>query len=174
MAVLHEFIVEVDKYLATPKRIVGATSSPLWQEGREIGGDSLEIKLPIEVNGEQHETQKFIVSAFPNADELIFSIGITFQWSVCRLDYDLDRPHSNAGYPISPGIPVIVMGNHYHPWSENRGLIKDISRPFELHVAVPLDVHIRQFDAALRWFCQQNNIELTDHQIELPSRTRLL
>lgn len=174
MASVQEFIAAADEYLAAPKQIVGTTSPPVWREGREIGGDALVIKLPIEINGEQNEAQKLIVTAFPNADELMFSIGIIFQWSICRIDYDINWTHSNAAYQVNSDIPIIVQGPHYHPWSENRTLLRDVSRPFELHVAVPLDVHIRQFDAALRWLCQQNNIELRDHQIELPLRTRLI
>lgn len=109
MTTVLDFINAVDQYLAAPKRIVGATSPPIWRQGREIGGDAQEIKLPIEVGGEQHESQKFVVCAFPNADELMFSIGITYRWAVCRLDYEPTRRHSNAGYVNSSGD-----SDHYH------------------------------------------------------------
>lgn len=174
MPTIHEFVTAVDEYMAATKQIVGVTTPQTWREGRQIGEGELIVRFPVEVNGEQFPYCSFIVLAFPYVDELKFTLTLVYQHAVSRLDYEIDRPHSNLNTAHGPEIPHSVIGPHYHPWRENRATITNLNEPFRLPIALPLDIHVRQFDAALRWFCNQTNIVLRDHAIELPARTRLL
>jgi len=174
MPTVAEYLATVDAYLAARKQAIGIDAAQLWREGRAVGEDELVIKFPIEVAGEQALTNSLVLSAFPDADDLKFSISLVCHWAVYRLDYELGRAHANNNRPHGLDIPAMVIGPHYHPWLQNRSTIHDVSTPIKLSVALPLDVHIRQFDQAFRWFCQQTNIELRDHEIELPPRQRLL
>lgn len=174
MPAVDEFVAAVDAFIAARKQIVGVTTPQRWSEGRAIGEGELALKFPIEVNGEQHPSRMFIVSAYPDSEELKFVINLTYQWSVFRLDYEIDRLHSNVNRPLGSKIPISVMGPHYHPWNENKAMIKHLNEPPKLPMALPLDIHIRQFDQALRWFCRETNIDLRDHAIDLPPRQRLI
>jgi len=109
-----DFVAAVDAYIAARKQIVGVTTPQMWREGRAIGEDELVVKFPIEVNGEQHPSHTLIISAFPDADELKFSITLVYQWAVCRLDYEIGRRHSNVNKPIDSNIPDFIIGPHYH------------------------------------------------------------
>ncbi|MGB9428502.1 MAG: hypothetical protein WCC11_01265, partial [Gammaproteobacteria bacterium] len=171
---VHDFLAAADQFMGERKRIVGATTPQAWREGRIIGDNERILKLPIEVGGEQHPEQTLVIAACPDADNLKFLISLVFRWSIFRLDYEIGRRHVNVNRPQYSNIPYTVIGPHYHPWAENKPSITSISEPFKLPWALPLDVHIRQFDGALRWFCQQTNIEIGNHQIMLPPKERLL
>jgi hypothetical protein len=157
-------------FLQTPKRLVGAESPIQWADGRNE--HEMVIHLPLEVNGEQSGA-KLMVVGFPRSRELKFRVAILMTRSVCRLDYT-DETHVNAvteGYKIQP----IVKGPHYHSWKVNRMLCRSTALPVRLLMAIPFDGKGRSFDAILRWFCSDNNIEglATNHCIELPKLDRL-
>jgi hypothetical protein len=163
----------VDAFLATPKRIVGYDISPLWAPGYAPG--TVEMKYPLEIEGELRGAQLMIVG-FPRERELKFRVGILFPAMICRLDYT-DETHQNSATGVLAGaVPPEVVGPHYHSWPLNRRFFRGTVRPVELHDAVPYLEPGRTFDAILRWFCTETNIEQLppDHLIALPRADTLL
>jgi hypothetical protein len=112
--------------------------------------------------------------AYPNHPTLMFRIGIKFlDHMVCRLDFELDGAHANNFSSWDDGLPGLVKGPHWHSWEINRRLIKSIGSAFELHNATPFSIS-RQFDASLRWYCGERQIEIGRHEIELPPKEMLI
>lgn len=165
------FIAEVDKFMSTDKVLVGADENLSWPPGRDP--DSHYLKLPLEVNGEQLGQSLFVV-AFPQHPTLRFTIGITFTYTVCRLDFHLEAIHLNGLSATSDGLTPIIKGSHYHPWEKNKECVESPDKAFKLHKAVPF-TDARQFDASLRWFCGENKILLPPfHEIVPPPKSRLI
>lgn len=174
MASAKDFIAAADGFLATPKRLIGSTTPQDWQEGRSSGEGALTLKFPIEINGEQDVRHKLALTAYPNDEDLRFHIALIFQFAIFRLDFHSSAQHGNIdAVRLRLPLPGTVSGPHYHPWDYNKRLIRNVSEAFKLTIAVPLDENIRQFDSALRWFCAETNIELANHEIQLPPRTGL-
>ena len=168
-----QFVAAVDAFMDMKKRLIGADVSPTWQAGRDP--DQLRLKLPLELDGVQHG-QTLCIDAHPAYPTLRFYIMILFAPegpSICRLDYRLDDIHPNNADSLVK-LPSMVCGPHYHAWRLNRHLAKSTAHALPLPNATPLP-KIRQFDAALRWFCSENKIILPPgHRIELPAKERLL
>ena len=66
--------------------------------------------------------------------------------------------------------PATVTGPHYHSWALNRRFFKGVTKAPRLLDATPYPGAGRSFDAILRWFCTDTNIESLppDHRIEPP------
>jgi hypothetical protein len=162
-----EFIAAVDAFMLAQKTLAGVDTPLTWQRARD--DDARRDKIPIQVNGEQHD-QFLMIDSFPEHDSLKFCVGIMFSdYVVCRLDFDLDDVHGNNH---APELPLLVIGPHWHSWELNRNTIT-LGHLF--HLSNALEFHdARQFDATLRWYCAQRNIVLGAHAIELPLAERLL
>jgi hypothetical protein len=149
----------------------------LFRPGLRPGFNQYEVvmKYPLEIEGELRGAQLMVVG-FPRERKLKFRIGILFPAMICRLDYT-DETHVNS---ISGGflgaVPCSVTGPHYHPWALNRRFFRGVTTPQRLHDAAPYNESGRTFDAILRWFCADTNIESlpTDHLISLPGPDLLL
>lgn len=166
-----DFVAAVDSFVPLQKTLVGAEMEPDWKRGREL--NERKLLLPIEVDGEQRG-QSLMVLAYPNNPTLMFKVGIQFLGHVvCRLDFEFEAVHANNFQSVGDGLPRLVVGPHWHKWVINKGYILSSGLPFKLRNAVPFDNHPR-FDAALRAFCAEWNIELGHHAIELPHRDALL
>ncbi len=90
---------------------------------------------------------------------------------------DTDETHANSVDGMLAGsVPPIVQGPHYHAWPLNRRFFRGSAKPPKLHDAVPYNEAGRTFDAVLRWFCNDTNIEQLppSHMIELPRSDLLL
>jgi hypothetical protein len=173
MATVADIVSAVDAFMATPKRIIGFDTAPQWGDG--FSPNERELKYPLEVEGELRGAQLMIVG-FPRERELKFRIGILFPAMVCRLDYT-DETHGNSADGILAGkVPAEVAGPHYHSWPLNRQFFRGMLRPPKLHDAVPYVESGRTFDAILRWFCTDTNIEPLppNHQIALMRADTLL
>ena len=164
------FVQAVDAFMAANKVLVLGNSAPQWQQARDNAAKRL--KMPLEVNDEQHG-QFLLIDSFPNHQSLRFHLAIIFDnpaapadhgQVVCRLDFHHEAIHSNG---FGQSVPELVRGPHWHSWELNRHTIKRIDRHFDLHLAEEF-TQARQFDAALRWYCKERNIQLGAHQIELP------
>ena len=117
-----------------------------------------------------------MVVAFPHQRELKFRLGIQFPGMICRLDFTAET-HPNTLDGIKVGlVPPIVTGPHYHSWPINRRFFRGVTKPPELHDAVPYREAGRTFDAVLRWFCTDTNIDSLPpgHRIAMPPRELLL
>jgi hypothetical protein len=94
-----------------------------------------------------------------------------FPAMICRLDYT-DETHSNSisGFLLR-AVPHVVTRPHYHSSPLNRRFFRGITAPQTLHDAVPYNEPGRTFDAILRWFCADTNIESLPpgHLISLPA-----
>lgn len=161
-----DLVAAVDSFMAAKKRIVGAHSAPEWRKG--FSPLEMEMKYPLEVEGELRGSHLMIVG-FPREYGLKFRLGILFPAMVSRVDYT-DETHVNSLALASDGVPTSVSGPHYHPWTMNRRFFVGTTKPPKLHNAVELACDGKSFDAVLRWFCAETNIESLppDHMIELP------
>lgn len=162
----------VDRFLATPKLIVGSDMPLAWAQGHSES--ERVIYLPLEIEGEQTGA-KLMVVGFPRERSLKFRLGILFPGAVCRLDYT-DETHPNTLSAPEDGIPPIVTGPHYHTWRVNRRFCRGGQLPPKLHNAELYQASARTFDSVLRWFCSDNRVEGLpgNHSIQLPTTDRLL
>jgi hypothetical protein len=157
----------VDAFMATPKRIIGADLPGEWLPGYRP--NEREMKYPLEVEGELRGAQLMVVG-FPRERQLKFRVGILFPAMICRLDHT-DETHTNSLGGIDYlGLPPIVVGPHYHSRAINRRFFRGATVPPKLHDAIPHGAPGRSFDAILRWFCADTNIEAppANHAIGLP------
>jgi hypothetical protein len=164
--------IAVDGFLATPKSIVGANTPLPWAQG--YSPNERVVRYPLEMNGELTGAQLMIVG-FPEARILKFRLGILFPGNVCRLDFT-DETHANTSRLPEDNIPAIVSGPHYHSWRINRRFCRGRSLPLRLYNAESFVSEARTFDAILRWFCADNQVQglPPGHLIELPRPERLL
>ncbi|MBS0566093.1 MAG: hypothetical protein JSS59_01605 [Proteobacteria bacterium] len=162
-----EFVAAVDAFMLAQKTLAGVDAPLTWQRARD--DDARRVKIPIQVDGEQHD-QYLLIDAFPEHESLKFCVAIMFsEYVVCRLDFDLEVVHGNNH---SHELPLLVVGPHWHSWELNRTTI-ELGHRF--HLPNALEFHeARQFDATLRWYCAQRHIALGAHKIELPHAERLL
>lgn len=166
MPTREEYVEEVTEFLAKAKTLAGIDMPIPWQPNREP--DEMCIKVPIEVDGIVSE-QKLIVVFFPAYPTLKFTILIVFGVAICRLDFDETGGHTN-GFLNLEHLPTIVQGSHFHRWSSNVRFVQGYAKLPELRNAEAIPT-IRNFNAALRWFCDEAHIALPhNHQIELPPR----
>lgn len=167
-----EFVATVDAFLAAPKIALRADEPMDWSLGRDAG--ELRVSLPLEVSGEA-AGQTLMVQFYPTYPLLMFRLSVNFEPVVCRLDFELDGTHGNNLAEPRENLPPVIHGPHYHAWPLNRRLVTSSRAPLKLKNALPLQTQIRQFDAALRFFCADNNIVLPrGHRIELPDKRSLL
>jgi hypothetical protein len=173
VAKIADICAAIDAFMAAEKRIVGAHSLPTWAAG--YNAHERQMKYPLEVGGEQHGAQLMVVG-FPREPNLKFRLGILFPAMICRLDYT-DESHTNTlTGALSRSVPFMVHGPHYHSWPLNRRHFHGVTVPPKLLDAAPYNGSGRTFDAVLRWFCADTNIQALppDHRIELPIRERLV
>lgn len=113
-----------------------------------------------------------MIKAYPNHHQLKFCLGIIcLEKVVCRLDFELDATHTNGFFRGE--LPFMVHGPHWHAWELNRHHVESIKRYDKLPCADSFSA-ARKFDATLRWYCHQRNIEIGHHGIVFPPRERLL
>jgi hypothetical protein len=163
-----ELIQAVDAFLEAPKNLATGMGQLQWGAARDECAKRL--KLPLEIEGEQHG-HHLVIDAFPNSSSLKFCLAIQFgEHVVDRIDYELTVRHANQ---INSGLPQMVKGPHWHKWSYNRNTFKRKDNFLKLPNASAFETP-RQFDATLRMFCADNNIAIGNHGIELPPRDSLL
>lgn len=158
------FKLAVDAFVSARKTPVFGNTPLVWQVARDVYG--YRLKLPVEIGGEQHPGQFLLIDAFPDRKPHEFMIMLLFaDHAVCRLDFEPTAVHGN---PMSAPVQTIVRGPHWHSWELNRDRVKIISgKHFDLPVAISV-TGPRNFDDALRFYCQERNIELGAHPIQFP------
>lgn len=165
-------IAAITAYMAARKRIQGFDSAPTWAPG--FSPHEVVMKYPLEVNGELNG-QLWVVG-FPRSKELKFRLQVVMETPLCRLDYT-DETHANSldGYR-SGLVPMSVTGPHYHSWPINQRFFRGATKPPKLHDALPYQQPGRTFDAILRWFCTDTNIDSLpgSHLIGLPESGLLI
>jgi len=161
------FVDGVTAFLAARKSLGGIDSPQQWQPSRN--GAHWCAKIPLALSGTLHG-HTLVIEANPSAAGSEFSIGIVIE-DVCvtRLDFDESEGHTNSVALPRDGVPYIVSGSHIHRWESNHRFVEwPLSLP-RLRNAVELPQSIRHFESALRWFCDEMNIDLPHgHRIELP------
>ena len=167
MPTVAEIAVAVDNFMGRPKRIVGTDELPAWGPGHTR--HELATYYPLEVEGEQFA--RLMVVGFRRERSLKFRLGILFPPMVCRLDYTDEYHPNTVDGVLDLGLPPYVDGPHYHSWPLNRRFFHRIASPIDLHDAMPYAEPGRSFDAILRWFCMDTQIESlpANHRIELPT-----
>ena len=165
----ESFVDLVGKVLTATKNLAGIGLPQQWHPNRDP--NELSIKIPLEIDGLQ-VGHKLIAVFEPASHTLKFSILITVN-EVCitRLDFDKTGGHTNSLLALQYNIPPIVSGNHFHRWALNKRFVTACGNLERLENAEAIPDSIRTFDAALRWFCDECNIQLPhNHAIELPPR----
>ena len=174
MTTRAEKVVALDAFMAARKRIVRANAQGEWRSGH-IQDEKI-LKWPLAVDGVIQPGASIAIIGNPRRrDRLFFRVEILYPAAICRLDYT-DEPHTNSANAAADGLPQTVVGEHYHSWPINRRFFKDFDHPVRLQNAAPYQDATRSFDAILRWFCDDTNIEPLPpgHQLELPRLERLL
>jgi len=173
MTTRAERVAILDAFMAERKRIVRPDRQGTWLPGMN-NDDERQLSWPLEVDGEQLPDASLMIIGYPRETVLCFRLQILCPAAVCRLDFT-DETHGNP-LPLLEDLPALVQGPHWHSWPINRLFFFQFDHPVRLRNAVPFDGAGRQFDAILRWFCQENNIDQPppDHLIELPRLDTLL
>jgi hypothetical protein len=172
MATREDMVAAITAYMAARKRIQGFDSAPTWGHGFSV--HEAVMKYPLEVGGEL--MGQLWVVGFPRAKALKFRLQIVLDAPICRLDFtDETHPNSIDGY-TNGLVPMHVTGPHYHAWPINQRFFRGATRPPKLHDALPYMEPGKTFDAVLRWFCTDTNIDSLpgSHLIGLPEPGTLL
>lgn len=160
-----DILKAIDAFMAMRKRIVASDVPGDWLSGYRAS--EVQMKYPLEVEGELRG--QLMIVGFPRERGLKFRIGILFPAMLCRVDHT-DETHTNSisGWQ-DYGLPPLVVGPHYHSWPFNRRFFKGSTVPPRLYDAIPFKPG-RSFDAVLREFCADTNIEAppANHAISLP------
>ncbi len=167
-----ERIVAIDNFMAAPKRVVRPDGAGQWRRGG-ASEDERELQWPLEIDGEQIPDAFLKVVGWVR-ERTYFRLMMLNPMAICPLDYT-DETHGNPP-PHMDGIPPLVVGPHYHSWPINRRFFSQRDPPVELSNAISYPGGGQSFDAILRWFCHDVNIEPLPpgHLIGLPRLEQLL
>lgn len=164
-----EFIKAVDAFMPLPKAVRGEVDAK-WKPARQGEPNKVELKLPIEANGELSGFQ-LLIAADPGQERLVFCVGILFlERSVCRLDFDDLDSHFNHHHPA---LPHHAVGSHWHPWELNRPLFKKLEQ-FKRLLYCEEFREAKRFEASVRWYCGKRQIALGNLNLEFPPKASLL
>lgn len=167
MPTREDFIKEVGEFLVTNKSLAGIGVPQQWQPSRRP--TELCVKIPIEAHDAQ-SGQSLVIEFTPASQGLEFSISIVCGVGICRLDFDETGGHTNTIGHLD-GLPPVVNGSHFHRWEHNSRFVESYNKLPELKTAEEIPATIHTFDAALRWFCDETQIQLPhNHHIELPPK----
>lgn len=160
-----DFIQGVNNFIAAKKAMAGIDLPIQWAPGSRSA--EITAKLPIEINGEQ-SGQKVILVFVPGRNG--FAINLVFSdLCVQRVDFDSHGIHRNGFSGLDFGLPFQVGDRHFHRWALNTRFVDSPNAAIELRNAEELSSTIRNFDDAIRFFCDECNIDLPNgHYIELP------
>lgn len=165
-------VEELADFMSASKAIAAPQSQGDWRQAHNP--NELIMKWPLEINGEIQPLTHLGVVGRTDTRELFFRIMILCPFAVSRLDWTQET-HPNSVSGVRNGLPPLVSGPHYHSWPLNERFLKDLKHPSRLLDAAEFNGGGRSFDAILRWFCEDNNIEPLPpaHRLELPSRETL-
>lgn len=164
-----DFIKAVDAFMPLPKIALGGPVLK-WQAARQGEPNKVEVKLPIEANGELSGFQLFI-AADPGQVRPVFGVGILFlDRCVCRLDFDDLDAHFNRHHPA---LPAYSIGPHWHSWELNWPLFKKLEQ-FERLLYSEEFREAKRFEASVRWYCGKRQIALGDMDLTFPPKANLL
>ena len=162
-------IADVDDLLASQKVMVGVQA---WTDNHR--SNERRMMAPLAVAGTT-TNMELVIKAFPNHEELKFTIMLTYTTCVWRLCYATDTGHLNDMkrpflLPLGP-----FNTPHYHSWSDNRPSNLNQSLPKLLRYANFLPAELDNFSDCFHWFCAQTNILIGKGQEPiLPGPDRLL
>ncbi|WP_223177537.1 hypothetical protein [Sphingobium jiangsuense] len=160
---------EVDALLAATKVMAGTWE---WTDNHRHNERRAEMALTA---GGQLTYMRIVIKAFPNHEELKFTIMLVYGVCVWRICHATDTGHLNplsrpAHLPFGP-----FDTPHYHPWAENRPASLNAALPKNLKYANFLPAELTDFNACFEWFCTQTNIQIGNGQMPiLPLPDRLL
>lgn len=164
-----DFIKAVDAFMPLPKIAMGGPVLS-WKPARQGEPNKVEVKLPIEANGELSGFQ-LLIAADPGQERLVFCVGILFlDRAVCRLDFDELDSHFNHHHPA---LPRHVVGSHFHPWELNSPLFKKLEQ-FKRLLYCEAFHEAKRFEASVRWYCGKRRIALGNLDLTFPPKASLL
>ncbi len=151
------------------KAAVGGSTAD-WRPGRD--DQELQIKLPLEIDGEQMG-DLLVLTAFPLERGKI-SFSLVHGVAVTRLDVTAHENHSNPFDALGSKRPTLIRGPHFHSWELNRRFVDSARGLPRLPMAEPYLGSVKVMHA-LRWFCGETKITLPHgDSFDLPSSGRLL
>lgn len=169
MGAKSDYVERIDKFFAAPKELVIADELAWKKPARDAIG--LTVKFPISVDGElSGETLQ--VTSFAK-EPLDFKISLFFGNAIIsRLDWGRQRKHVNQ--PPPRGVVIRAFkGTHYHHWPDNK-MCATHACHWQLRFATDVPDSVRNFEAAFRWFCDQNTITQPRMLFELEFNWSLL
>lgn len=162
-----DFLIQAEKTIA---------GIPEWKRTDYAG--QYRWRAPTAIDGKPTDME-LVVDAYPDEEDLKFTINLLYMKSVYRLDYGKNERHRNHSVKktLTPvGLKMgFIYGSHIHPWEMNRLLATHSTLPDTLEFATPLPDNVRHFDHALRLFCTKTNIFISQGLMpSLPNREFLL
>ena len=164
-----DYIKAVDAFMPLPKIAMGGPVLG-WKPARQGDPNKVEVKLPLEANGELSGFQ-LVITADPGQERLVFGVGVVFlDRSICRLDFDDLDSHFNWHHPA---LPSHSIGSHWHSWELNWPLFKKLDQ-FEKLLYSEEFREAKRFEASVRWYCGKRRIALGDLDLSFPPKASLL
>ncbi|WP_375194675.1 hypothetical protein [Sphingobium sp.] len=160
---------DVDDLLAAEKEMVGVFE---WTDNHRK--NERRMVIPLAIGGET-TNMELVIKAFPNHEELKFTIMLTYTVCVWRLCFATDTAHLNP--VIRPShLPIGPFNTpHYHSWADNRPKNDTSPLPKRMIFANFIPDNLVDFLGCFRWFCAQTNIRIGKGQEPmLPPPDRLL
>lgn len=153
---------EIDQFLATGQKIL--LGRPVWRNGNRVAERRLRHAISYYSS---HETPPFLeIIHTRTADLVSFTIGIFWDYCVCRVDFGVEGDNHVNPPHHQPSLSYLSAGPyHYHRWSDNR--LGSGRQPKELDFARPLQQNLRSFDSVARMFLADNQIECPFPMLEL-------
>jgi len=160
---------EVDDLLSEQKTIVGIG---VWSGGHRVNEQRMALTLAIE---DTTTNLDFIIKAFPNEQDLKFTILLNFSRCIWRLCYSDNTGHvNNLNRPVHLP-PGPFNSPHFHSWEDNRHINTSGGLPRNLLYANFLPPDLTGFADCFLWFCEQTRIRVGKNQTPiLPPADRLL
>jgi hypothetical protein len=177
MATAIPSLETLDAFMNAEKDIVNADfQNGRWEDTHIQAEKIMKWPLALAETGEILPGASLgITTHLTRRDMPIFRIQVFCPIALARLDH-ADEIHPNNLSDVMAGIvPAFVDGPHYHSWPLNRRFFSP-NQVIELKNATLFTSGAASFDAALRWFCDENRINQppNHHRIELLGPDRLL
>ena len=159
----------IDDFVAAEKTLSGR---PDWEAVGQRGEQRLVWPLAVDGLSTGIDLE---LNAYPNIRDLRFRVMLRRTRCFARLDFVHDESHVNPRGLPNTYPKGLFAEPHIHHWKDNLQYSTHHQLPDRLPVAMVLPANVRNFDAAVRWFCGEYNIsQPANDVIFLPSRTQLL
>lgn len=165
---------EIDRFLISPKRLMGA--QPIWRQN----GTSDRLDGSWLIEEDEGISRAYLAFRLNRISTDEPSVSLIFKKKpVCRVDIkSIDDSDGNPIQAQKFGLPGQVYGPHIHRWDYNRGYVIDALPPDEWQIPIKEEISrsTQTLGHTLAIICSQCEIEFSPEQrhVTLPARKRLI